>query len=199
MKTTQSARRVALVIGVAGASLIAFAGGPAAAGHGYMMKEHPLRGDFPLARGEAAPSSSTYGAAADAKSGTHASGSQAANRGDWLRGDFPRAATAHPNQVQVTRVADGVELRAPLQLLGSPRLRIEELTFQPGAAVDPFTTQTAFICEMVQGELEAIVDVAPVKRNDGDVWPCPTEQFSALHTNTGTMPAVMRVFYRIAD
>lgn len=199
MKPTQSTHRAALAIGVAGASLIYMAGGLVIAGDGYMMKEHPLRGDFPLASGDAAPSFLTHGngGIADAKSGARAQNSQAANRGDWLRGDFPKAAAVHPDPVQVTRVGEGVALTADLQIPGLTRLRIEELTFQPGAAVDPFTMDTAFVCEMVQGELEATVDIASVKRSGGDVWPCPTDQFSALHTNTGTTPAVMRVFHRI--
>lgn len=49
MKTTFFAHSAAL-IGFFGAVLVVFAGGPAVAGHGYAMKQHPPRGDFPPAK-----------------------------------------------------------------------------------------------------------------------------------------------------
>jgi hypothetical protein len=197
METTRFARCGLLASGIAGAFLVSLAAAPANAACGYTMTEHPLRGHFPVASGEPAPLASTHSAAADATPVAVAPRARTAKRGDWLRGDFPRAVAANPNPVRLTRVADGVELTADLQIPGSGMLRIEELTFQPGAAFDTDTMETAFICEMLAGELQAVVDVAFVQRSDGDVWPCPREQVSALHTNTGTTPAVMRVFHRI--
>lgn len=321
MNTTQSARRTALAIGIAGASLIYIAGGPAVAGHGYMMKEHPLRGDFPLASGEPAPAASPHGNAADAtarapgsravkrgdwlrgdfplagvttaprlpaKATTAAAGADTAivdqerandaaflrraagaaraerpgseidgypitlhqlqsvqssrvressptptltmggmpasphqvavltprvtvrvadrrrvdRRGDWLRGDFPRAAASRPAPVLATKGADGnvrVYTEAASQIPGFSKLRLEEVRLEPGAALDVGKTTTAFICEMAQGELEAVIDGAAVTRGIGDIWTCPMAQVSALHTNTGTTPAMMRVFHLIAE
>jgi hypothetical protein len=200
MRTTQSARRAALAIGVAGASLISFAGGSAVAGHGHMMKEHPLRGDFPLASSEQAPAGVKHGATTDAKA--HVPQSATANRGDWLRGDFPRTVAGTPAAVPTAQEGDGnvrVYTEAASQIPGFSKLGLEEVRLEPGAALDVGTTTTAFICEMAQGELEAVIDGATVTRGIGDVWTCPMTQVGALHTNTGTTPAMMRVIHLIAD
>ena len=104
MKTTNFARRAALT-SIAGAVLFALAAGPAVAGHGYDMKQHPLRGDFPTADGETAVAPAQGAAAASIRS--VAARDRAVNPGDWLRGDFPRA-----EPVQITReVVDDVELK----------------------------------------------------------------------------------------
>lgn len=86
---------------------------------------------------------------------------------------------------------------SPAQILASAKLRIEELTVQPGAALATSTMKTAVICEMVRGELAALIDGTPVTLKGGDVWACPEERVSARHTNTGTIQAVMRVFHLV--
>ena len=105
MKTTDFARRAALT-SVAGAVLVTLAAGPAMAGHGYGMKQHPLRGDFPTANSKTESVAPAQGAAAvSARSVVRRD--RAVNPGDWLRGDFPRA-----EPVQITReVVDDVELK----------------------------------------------------------------------------------------
>jgi quercetin dioxygenase-like cupin family protein len=86
---------------------------------------------------------------------------------------------------------------SPEQILASAKLRIEELTVQPGAALATSTMKTAVICEMVQGELAAFIDGTSITLKGGDVWACPEERVRTRHTNTGTTQAVMRVFHLV--
>jgi hypothetical protein len=91
MYTMRYARTTALA-GLAVTILIAFAAGPATAGHGLTMKEHPLRGDFPTANTSAGSTSADDVAAADPQP------RQRNEPGGWLRGDFPMAAESQPEQ-----------------------------------------------------------------------------------------------------
>jgi len=93
MKTMQHARTTVLA-GIAGAVLVAFAAGPAIAGHGLLMKEHPLRGDFPTASDAATSPSPEALTAADPRPVAR----QRTEPGGWLRGDFPLAAESRPEQ-----------------------------------------------------------------------------------------------------
>lgn len=78
--------------GIAAAAVVALAAGPAIAGHGLEMSEHPLRGGSPTANDAASSTSADDDAAA---------GQVARQRdepGGWLRGDFPLAAESRPEQ-----------------------------------------------------------------------------------------------------
>lgn len=89
MTKIHSVHRAAQV-GTMTAVLVAFSVGPVMAGHGYGMKNNPLRGDFPTSTTEAhvAP------AAAEARPVAR----QRSEPGGWLRGDFPLAAESQPEQ-----------------------------------------------------------------------------------------------------
>lgn len=93
MEATQDAHRALLATGIAGAFLASLAAGPANAAHGYMMTEHPLRGQFPPAASQDAPAAAASRSAATVKPKTTASGYRASKSGAWLRGDFPTAAS----------------------------------------------------------------------------------------------------------
>ncbi len=80
--------------GIAAAALVVSAAGPAIAGHGLLMKEHPLRGDFPTASDGAKSGSADDVAAADSRADVR----QRDEPGGWLRGDFPLAAESRNEQ-----------------------------------------------------------------------------------------------------
>lgn len=80
--------------GIATAILVVFAAGPAIAGHGLTMQEHPLRGDFPTASDTTRSSSAEDVAAADPRPAAR----QRDEPGGWLRGDFPLAAESRVEQ-----------------------------------------------------------------------------------------------------
>jgi hypothetical protein len=51
---------------------------------------------------------------------------------------------------------------------------------------------TAFSCEVIQGEVEAVADGVAVLHGAGDMWTCPMKQASAS-------PALIRVFLPIPE
>jgi nucleoside phosphorylase len=98
MKTIHFARQALLATGIAGAVLASLAAGPVVAGHGLLMKEHPLRGDFPAANSETEAAVPATGAAtAEARPAAR----QRHEPGGWLRGDFPMAAESQAEPVTV--------------------------------------------------------------------------------------------------
>ena len=111
MQWTHGATR----IGIVGAFFATFGGGVALAEHGYSMKEHPLRGDFPTASAEANREASEVG-----------------------------------------------------------------------------KVETAFTCEVVEGEVELVIDGVRILQGAGDLWSCPLKQASAA-------PAIVRVFHAVAE
>lgn len=80
--------------GIAAAAVVVLAAGPVLAGHGLVMKEHPLRGDFPTASDAAKTTSAEDVAAADPRPAAR----KRDEPGGWLRGDFPLAAESRPEQ-----------------------------------------------------------------------------------------------------
>jgi hypothetical protein len=104
MYTMRYARTTALA-GLAVTVLVAFAAGPATAGHGLTMKEHPLRGDFPTANDTGGSTSAEDVAAADPRPVAR----QRDEPGGWLRGDFPLAAESQPEQASPEPATAGPE------------------------------------------------------------------------------------------
>ena len=84
----------------------------------------------------------------------------------WLRGDFPTSSPA----AAVTSAFLAVNREAS---------EVEKI-------------ETAFTCEVMQGEVEAVIDGVRVLRGAGDLWSCPLKQASAT-------PAMVRVFHAIAE
>jgi hypothetical protein len=167
-------------IGIVGAFLATFGGGLALAEHGYSMKEHPLRGDFPTA--DVVAVRPAYTATTNhlmIYQRPHA----VAMREHPLRGEFPAV------------VADAVDLK---RYEGFSELRLEEVRLQPGAELDPDTMSTAFMCEVMQGEVVAIAGETRIRHGAGDLWACPLRA-AALHESTGATPAVLHVLHVIPE
>jgi hypothetical protein len=87
-------QRTTALTGIAAAVLVAIAAWPAVAGHGLLMKEHPLRGDFPTASDTTRSKSAEDVAAADPRPVAR----ERDEPGGWLRGDFPMAAESRTEQ-----------------------------------------------------------------------------------------------------
>lgn len=196
MKTTQFGRQAVSATAIAAAILVSFAVGPVSAGHGYGMTEHPLRGDFQRARG--APAHAEGRSAPAVQAGVAAAAPERAARGDWLRGDFARASSVAPAGIAGLDGNLRVFTDADTQIPGFSALRREEVQLLPGAALQ-IGAETAIICEMAAGELEAVLDGMDIRRSAGDMWTCPVSQAGVLHVNTGTTPAMMRVFHLIPE
>lgn len=92
METIQLTRRAAVLLAITGAILVTSAAGPASAACGYKMTQHPLRGHFPKAAADQTLNGHTAFTATTSRAGNLSLKQKAASRGDWLRGDFPRAA-----------------------------------------------------------------------------------------------------------
>ena len=176
MITTQFGRQAVLATATLGAVLLSLGAGPASAGHGYGMTQHPLRGDFPVAQGVA--QGMTQGATAHVEQRAAPAVQEMAVRGDWLRGDFPRAPSG---TLTANAGADGdrkVLTEAESQAAGFPALRREQVQLLPGVALKVGAAETAIT---------------------GDVWTCPVTQARVLQVNTETTPATMRVFHLIPE
>jgi hypothetical protein len=168
-----------IAAGIVGAFLTALAG-PTVAGDGRTMTENPLRGDFPTADVAAARPTDT---AATSHLVIYQRPPVATVRANPLRGEFPIV------------VADAFDLK---RYEGHSELRLEEVRLQPGVALDPGAMSTAFICQVMQGEVVAVAGEARVRRGAGDLWACPLKA-AALHENTGAIPAVLRVLHVIPE
>ncbi|HSF29890.1 MAG TPA: hypothetical protein VLK82_05385 [Candidatus Tectomicrobia bacterium] len=73
-----------------------------------------------------------------------------------------------------------------------PKIRLREMTFQPGAQ-STRTMDNPMICEITRGALVSKVDGQPVTRNTGDIYTCKIGQVIE-NENKGNTVAVMRVF-----
>jgi hypothetical protein len=73
------------------------------------------------------------------------------------------------------------------------KVRLVEVTWQPGAKSGPEKMPHHMVCEMSQGTLDEIKDGRPVTRKTGDVWTCRVGEVDE-DTNNGTTPATMRIF-----
>ena len=75
---------------------------------------------------------------------------------------------------------------------GFPKVRLREITYQPGAQAEN-TMKNPMICEITQGSLESKVDGQPVTRSTGDIYTCKTGQ-KIENENKGDTAVIMRVF-----
>jgi quercetin dioxygenase-like cupin family protein len=73
------------------------------------------------------------------------------------------------------------------------KVRLVEVTWEPGAKSGPHKMPHHMICEMSQGTLDEIKDGRPVTRKTGDVWTCRIGEVDE-DANNGTTPATMRIF-----
>jgi len=73
------------------------------------------------------------------------------------------------------------------------KVRLVEVTWQPGAKSGPEKMPHHMVCEMSQGTLDEIKDGRPVTRKTGDVWTCRIGEVDE-DANNGSTPATMRIF-----
>ena len=90
-------------------------------------------------------------------------------------------------------VSERVVSEVPSMVPGFAKVRLLEVTWQPGAKAPADTMKDPMICEMSRGELDEIKNRQPVKRKVGDLWTCAVGDVDE-DVNNGTEPAVMRVF-----
>jgi len=76
---------------------------------------------------------------------------------------------------------------------GFAKIRLREVTWQPGASQGERPMPNAMVCECTAGSFETIVDGKTIVRKKGDIWTCkPGQVISDI--NKGKTVAVMRVF-----
>lgn len=76
---------------------------------------------------------------------------------------------------------------------GFPKVRLREVTWEPGASQGARKMPNAMVCECSQGSFETTVDDKTITRTKGDVWTCkPGQMISDI--NKGNTIAVMRIF-----
>jgi hypothetical protein len=111
---------------------------------------------------------------------------------------FGRSALAQQAaQGQATELAPGVTRRViaevPSVVSGFAKVRLVEVTWQPGGKLGPSTMKDAMICEMSAGALDETKNGQPVQRKTGDVWTCAVGDVDN-DVNNGSVPATMRIF-----
>lgn len=95
-----------------------------------------------------------------------------------------------------TKLAEGVSVKTlgegKSMIQGFPKVRLRELTVQPGSSFPLLPMSNNMICHMAEGELQ--IDQGDMKftAKKGDVWTCvPGGKEGG--SNTGTTVAVMRI------
>jgi quercetin dioxygenase-like cupin family protein len=95
-----------------------------------------------------------------------------------------------------TKLAEGVTVKTlgegKSMIQGFPKVRLRELTVQPGSGFPLLPMSNNMICHMAEGELQ--IDQGDMKFTvkKGDVWTCvPGGKEGG--SNTGTTVAVMRI------
>ena len=76
---------------------------------------------------------------------------------------------------------------------GYAKVRLREVTWQPGDGLKTRPMPNDMVCEMARGSVEAVVDGKPLTRKTGDVWDCKAGMMIS-DVNKGTTPATMRIF-----
>ncbi len=76
---------------------------------------------------------------------------------------------------------------------GFPKVRLREVTWDPGAKGEERKMPNPMVCECSLGSFESTVDGKTVTRKKGDVWTCKTGQVIS-DVNKGKTTAIMRIF-----
>lgn len=86
------------------------------------------------------------------------------------------------------------EVKKPAESMipGFPKVRLREITYQPGASTKA-KMQNAMICECSQGTLEVTQDDKTFTAKKGDIWTCKVGMVEG-NVNKGNSPATMRAF-----
>jgi hypothetical protein len=84
----------------------------------------------------------------------------------------------------------------PSMIPGYKRVRLLDITVQPGKSFGPNKMETPMVCHMLEGEMDITQDMGigtfTAKKNH--VWTCNTGMMEG-GTNKGTTAAVMRVTF----
>jgi hypothetical protein len=96
----------------------------------------------------------------------------------------------------VKEIAKGVKDKmiqeAESVIPGYSKVRLSEMTFQPGASIKG-KMPNAMVCEMTRGAVEDTIDGVKNTRKKGGIWTCKTGQEYET-VNKGKTPAVMRYY-----
>jgi quercetin dioxygenase-like cupin family protein len=76
---------------------------------------------------------------------------------------------------------------------GFAKLRLREVTWQPGGMEGERPMPNAMVCECTAGSFETTVDGKTIVRKKGDIWTCKPGQVIS-DVNKGKTVAVMRIF-----
>ena len=76
---------------------------------------------------------------------------------------------------------------------GFPKVRLREVTWEPGAKGEERKMPNPMVCECSLGSFESTVDGKTVTRKKGDVWTCKTGQVIS-DVNKEKTTAIMRIF-----
>jgi quercetin dioxygenase-like cupin family protein len=76
---------------------------------------------------------------------------------------------------------------------GFAKIRLREVTWQPGGMEGERPMPNAMVCECTAGSFEATVDGKTITRKKGDIWTCKPGQVIS-DVNKGKTVAVMRIF-----
>ena len=98
------------------------------------------------------------------------------------------SALAQEKKGKETKIIKEAESMIP----GFAKIRLREVTWQPGGSEGPRPMPNAMVCECTLGSFETTVDGKTVTWKKGDIWTCkPGQVISDI--NKGNTPAVMRV------
>ena len=95
-----------------------------------------------------------------------------------------------------TKVAEGVTVKVlgegMSMLPGYAKVRLRDLTVQPGATVAPSEMKNAMACHITEGELEVDQDGKAFAAKKNHVWTCKIGTKEGV-SNKGRSAAVMRI------
>ena len=84
------------------------------------------------------------------------------------------------------------------RIAGVPKVKLVEVTLQPGAVMPTTKMDQAMICECTLGSLEVTQDDNRiVTMNQGDIWTCGVGTMEGV-ANKGNTAGIMRVFILVA-
>jgi quercetin dioxygenase-like cupin family protein len=80
------------------------------------------------------------------------------------------------------------------RIAGVPKVKLVEVTLQPGAVMPTTKMDQAMVCECTLGSLEVTLDDNKiVTMNKGDIWTCGVGTMEGV-ANKGNTDGIMRVF-----
>ena len=117
-----------------------------------------------------------------------------------LAGGIRQAGAQQPGTSLQPVQREGLETKVlnegPSMIPGYKRVRLLDITVQPGKSFGPNKMETPMVCHMLEGEMDITQDMGigtfTAKKNH--VWTCNTGMMEG-GTNKGTTAAIMRVTF----